>query len=182
MGTCPTLCLDVFFWALHIRRLMLRESVASKVPLITYNKGWVTNLIVQVFIPIIYPEREPVRPCNFHAAVIGGFVAHTGPFELKWWLWFLYRPKMVLLVVVTTKNAGFGYYVGHMPHKFINQKPKKIEENQKKQRNQKKQSPGGNPWAHFSQDFGFYGFFGFFGFLRVILFFLSPVADENFRV
>ena len=34
-----------------------------------------------------------VRPCNFHTVVIGGFVAHTGPFQLKWWLWFLYRPK-----------------------------------------------------------------------------------------
>ena len=73
---------------------------------------------------------------------------------------------MVLLVIVTPKNVGFGHYVGHMPHKFKNQKPKKLEENQKKQRNQKNQSPGGNPWAqHFSQDFVFFGFFGFFGFL-----------------
>ena len=96
-------------------------------------------------------EREPVRPCNFHTVVIGGFVAHRGPFQLKWWLWFLYRPKMVLLVIVTPKYVGLGYYLGEMPHKFINQKPKKLEENQKNQRNQKKQSPGGNPWAqHFS--------------------------------
>ena len=57
---------------------------------------------------------------NFHTVVIGGFVALTGPFQLKWWLWFLYRPKMVLLVIETPKNVGFGY-VGHMPHKFRNQ-------------------------------------------------------------
>ena len=37
-------------------------------------------------------ERDPVRPCNFHTVVVGGFVAHTGPFQLKWWLWLLYRP------------------------------------------------------------------------------------------
>ena len=71
-------------------------------------------------------EREPVRPCNFHTVVIGGFVAHSGPFQLKWWLWFLHRPKMVLLVIVTPKYVGFGYYLGEMPHKFINQKPKKL--------------------------------------------------------
>ena len=89
---------------------------------------------------------------------------------------------MVLLVIVTPKYVGFGFYLGEMPHKFINQKPKKLEENQKKtketkkvQRNKKNQSPGGNPWAqHFSQDFGFLGFFGFFGVLRVFLvFFLA---------
>ena len=108
-----------------------------------------------------------MRPCNFHTVVTGGFVAHTGPFQLKWWLWFLYRPKIVLLVIVTPKNVGFGFYVGHMPHKFKNhQKPKKLGENQKKQRNPKNQSPGGNPGAqHVSQDFGFFGFFVFFGFL-----------------
>ena len=59
----------------------------------------------------------------------------------------LYRPKMVVLVIVTPKNVGLGYYVGHMPHKFINQKPKKIEENQKKHRNQKKQQKKTIPWT-----------------------------------
>jgi len=57
-----------------------------------------------------------VRQGSFHTVVIGGFVPLTGPFQLKWWLWFLYRPKMVLLVF-----EAFGYYVGHMPHKFRNQ-------------------------------------------------------------
>jgi len=75
----------------------------------------------------------------------------------------LYRPKKVVLVIVTPQNAGFVYHVGHMPHKIINPKPKNFKENKKKQRNQKNQSPGGNLWAqHFSQDFGFFGFFVFF--------------------
>ena len=87
---------------------------------------------------IFFPEREPVRPCNFHTVVIGGFVAHTGPFQLKWWLCSLYRPKMVLLVIVTPKYVGFGYYSGDMPHKFINQKPKKLEDNPKKNKYTKK--------------------------------------------
>ena len=55
-----------------------------------------------------FSGRDPVRPCNFHTVVIGGFVAHKGPFQLKWRLWLLYRPKMVLLVIVTPKNGGFG--------------------------------------------------------------------------
>jgi len=81
---------------------------------------------------------------------------------------------MVLLVIVTPKYVGFGYYLGEMPHTFKNQKPQKLEENQKKQKKQKNQSPGGNLWEqHFSQDFGFFGFFGFFP---------RPVADESFRV
>ena len=79
-----------------------------------------------------------MRPCNFHTVVIGGFVAHRGPFQLKWWLWFLYRPKMILLVIVTPKYVGFGYYLGEMLHKFINQKPKKFEEKQKKTKETKK--------------------------------------------
>ena len=99
---------------------------------------------------ILPTEREPVRPCNFHT-VIGGFVAHTGPFQLKWWLWFLYSPKMVLLVIVTPKNVSFGYYVGHMPHKFINQNQKNSKKTKKEQRNQKKaKKPKKNPqnWEH----------------------------------
>ena len=66
-----------------------------------------------------------MRPCHFHTVVIGGFVAHTGPFQVEMVALVLYRPKMVVLVIVTPKNVGLGYYVGHMPHKFINQKPKK---------------------------------------------------------
>ena len=62
-------------------------------------------------------------------------------------------------------------------------KTKKTKET-KNQRNQKNQSPGGNPWAqHFSQDFVFFGFFGFFWFSSsFFVSFLSPVADESFRV
>ena len=38
---------------------------------------------------------------------------------------------MVLLVIVTPKYVGFGYYLGEMPHTFKNQKPQKLEENKK---------------------------------------------------
>ena len=128
-------------------------------------------------------EREPVRPCNFHTVVIGGFVAHTGPFQLKWWLWFLYRPKMVLLVVVTPKYVGFGYYVGDMPHKFINQKPKNSKKT-KKTKETKKTNPLEETLGHnispktlvFLVSLVFLIFFEFF------VSFPSPVADESFRV
>ena len=136
---------------------------------------------------IFFPEREPVRQCNFHTVVIGGFVAHTGPFQLKWWLCSLYRPKMVLLVIVTPKYVGFGYYAGDMPHKFINQKPKKLEDNPKKNK-KNKETKKPIPWRKplgttFLPRLCFFCFFGFFGVLQVcFVVFLSPVADESFRV
>ena len=131
---------------------------------------------------IFQTEREPVRPCNFHTVVIGGFVAHTGPFQLKW-CWFLYRPKMVLLVVVTPKYVGFGYYVGDMPHKFINQKPKNSKKT-KKTKETKKNNPLEETLGHnispetlvFLVSLVFLVFFEFF------VSFPSPVADESFRV
>ena len=110
---------------------------------------------------------------------------------------------MVLLVIVTPKHVGFGYYVGHMPHKFINQKQKKLEENQKHQskpkktkkpkktmkpkktKKPKKTNPLEETLGHnispktlfFLVSLVFLVFFEVF-----FCFFLSPVADETFRV
>ena len=142
-----------------------------------------------IYIATVYrfPERDPVRPCNFHTVVIGSFVAHTGPFQWKWWFWFLYRPKIFPLVIVTPQNVGFGYYVGHMPHKFINQKPIKTRRKPKKAKETKetqKTNPLEETLGHnispktlfFLVSLFFLVFFDFF------VFFLSPVADESFRV
>ena len=137
-------------------------------------------------------EREPVRPCNFHTVVIGGFVAHRGPFQLKWWLWFLYRPKMVLLVIVTPKYVGLGFYLGEMPHKFINQKQKKTRRKPKKTKKpiKTKKPKKTIPWRKplgttFLLRLWFFWFLCFFCFLCFswsFLFFLSPLADESFGV
>ena len=48
---------------------------------------------------------------------------------------------MVLLVTVTPKYVGFGYYVGDMPHKFICQKPKNSKKTKKKNKETKKTNP-----------------------------------------
>ena len=127
----------------------------------------------------------------------------------------------MVLVLVQPKNVGFGHYVRHMPRKnnknkrnskkpnrtkidnplkeifghdispktlvfrfflspvadesFRVQNPKK-----KSKKKNKKQTPGGNLWAqHFSQDFACVLIFWL---SSRFLFFLSPVADESFRV
>ena len=75
---------------------------------------------------------------------------------------------MVFLVIVTPKNVGFGYYVGH---KFINQKKKPRRKQKNKETKKTNPLEATLPWAQlFSQDFVFFGFF------------VSPVADESFRV
>ena len=135
---------------------------------------WIKSVLTSSFWnqTIFYSEREPVRPCNFHTVVIGGFVAHTGPFQLKWWLWFLFRPKMVLLVIVTPKYVGFGNYVGDMPHKFINQKPK----NSKKPKKTKKPIPWRKPLGTtFLPRLWFFWFLCFFWFSSSFFVFFSAL-------
>ena len=86
-------------------------------------------------------EWGPVRPCNFHTVVIGGLLLSQGPFQLKWRLWFLYRPKNGCFNYCNTPECWFCLSCWTYATQNHKSKTKEFQRKQEKTKKPKKTIP-----------------------------------------